>query len=51
MKQALLTDLFDHEAASSIRIDIHKRYTLTDAARAHSDLKSRQILGASVFTI
>ncbi|WP_417282591.1 zinc-binding dehydrogenase [Comamonas sp.] len=51
MFKPLLTDLFEHEAAGSIRIDIHKRYTLTDAARAHSDLKSHRTLGASVFTI
>ncbi len=50
-KQALLAELFGHVAAGRIRIEIHKRYALADAAQAHRDLESRKTVGASVFTI
>jgi NADPH2:quinone reductase len=50
-KAALAQELFDHVLAGRIRVDIHQRYALQDAAQAHRDLEARKTLGASIFTI
>lgn len=50
-KQALVAELFGHVAAGRIRIDIHRRYALAEAAQAHRDLESRKTVGASVFIL
>jgi NADPH:quinone reductase len=50
-KSALAAEVFGHVAAGRIRIEIHQRYALQDAAQAHSDLESRKTTGSSVFLI
>ena len=50
-KNALAGELFDHVAAGRIKIEIHQRYRLEDAAQAHRDLESRRTTGSSIFVI
>ncbi|TKD12802.1 quinone oxidoreductase family protein [Polyangium fumosum] len=48
-KAELAGELFDHVASGRIRIEIHQRYRLEDAAQAHRDLESRKTTGSSIF--
>jgi NADPH2:quinone reductase len=41
-------DLFDALASGKVRIEIHQRYRLADAAQCHRDLEARLTTGASV---
>lgn len=50
-KAELAGELFDHVAARRIRIEIHQRYGLEDAAQAHRDLESRRTTGSSIFVV
>jgi len=50
-KAALAGELFDHVAAGRIRIEIHQKYRLQDAAQAHRDLESRRTTGSSIFAL
>jgi NADPH2:quinone reductase len=50
-KSELAGELFGHVAAGRIRIEIHQRYRLEDAAQAHRDLESRRTTGSSIFVI
>ena len=50
-KNALAGELFGHVAAGRIKIEIHQRYKLEDAAQAHRDLESRRTTGSSIFAI
>lgn len=50
-KAALADEVFGHVAAGRIRIEIHRRYALEEAARAHCDLESRRTTGSSIFVI
>jgi len=50
-KAALADEIFGHIAAGRIRIDIHQRYALQDAAQAHRDLEARKTTGSSIFVI
>ncbi|WP_438014481.1 quinone oxidoreductase [Sorangium sp. So ce315] len=50
-KAELAGELFGHVAAGRIRIEIHQRYRLEDAAQAHRDLESRRTTGSSIFVV
>jgi NADPH:quinone reductase len=50
-KNELAAEIFGHVAAGRIKIDIHQRYALKDAAQAHRDLESRKTIGSSVFIV
>ncbi|WP_437754026.1 quinone oxidoreductase family protein [Sorangium sp. So ce1389] len=50
-KAELASELFGHVAAGRIRIEIHQRYRLEDAAQAHRDLESRRTTGSSIFVV
>jgi len=50
-KSMLAGELFGHVAAGRIRIEIHQKYRLQDAAQAHRDLESRRTTGSSIFAL
>jgi NADPH2:quinone reductase len=50
-KADLASELFGHVAAGRIRIEIHQRYGLNDAAQAHRDLEARRTTGSSIFVV
>ncbi len=50
-KAELAGEVFGHVAAGRIRIEIHQRYALEDAAQAHRDLEARKTTGSSIFVI
>ncbi|WP_437730873.1 quinone oxidoreductase family protein [Sorangium sp. So ce1335] len=50
-KAELAGELFGHVAAGRIRVEIHQRYRLEDAAQAHRDLESRRTTGSSIFVV
>ena len=50
-RDALARELFTHVIAGDIRIEINRRYWLSEAVRAHRDLESRVTTGSSVFVI
>jgi NADPH:quinone reductase-like Zn-dependent oxidoreductase len=41
-------NVFDMVARGALKVDIHQRYPLAEAARAHADLEARRTIGASV---
>ncbi len=47
----LAGEIFGHVEAGRIRIEIHQRYALEDAALAHIDLESGRSVGSSVFCL
>jgi len=47
-KAELAAEVFGHVAAGRIAVDIHQRYALEDAVRAHADLESRRTVGSSI---
>jgi NADPH2:quinone reductase len=47
-KAELAAEVFGHVAAGRIAVDIHQRYALEDAVRAHTDLESRRTTGSSI---
>ena len=40
--------LFEVVAAGAVKVEIHQRYALADAARAHQDIEARKTTGATV---
>lgn len=47
-KAELAAEVFGHVAAGRITVDIHQRYPLEAAARAHVELESRRTTGSSI---
>ena len=45
---AMAAELFDAVTSGKVRIDIHQRYPLKDAAQAHRDLEARRTTGSSI---
>ena len=45
---AMAAELFEMVGSGRIKIEIHQRYALRDAARAHADLAARRTTGSSV---
>jgi NADPH:quinone reductase len=45
---AMAAELFEAVTSGKVRIDIHQRYPLKDAARAHLDLEARRTTGSSI---
>jgi NADPH:quinone reductase-like Zn-dependent oxidoreductase len=45
---ASANDLFD-AVAKGVKIEIHQRYALKDAAQAHQDLEARKTTGSTIF--
>ncbi|MDB5908369.1 MAG: quinone oxidoreductase [Massilia sp.] len=46
--EAMAADLFEMVSSGKVKIDIHQRYKLEDAAQAHIDLESRKTTGSSI---
>ena len=46
--EASSEELFDMMASGKIKVDIEQRYSLADAAKAHSDLAARRTVGSTV---
>ncbi|MCG2583656.1 quinone oxidoreductase [Massilia sp. TS11] len=46
--EAIAQGLFDVVARGEVKIDIHQRYALADAAQAHRELEARQTTGSSI---
>jgi NADPH2:quinone reductase len=46
--RAIAGNVFDMLARGALRVAIHQRYVLADAAQAHRDLESRRTTGASI---
>jgi len=49
--QAAADELFGLILSKKIKVAIHQRYPLEDAAQAHADLESRKTTGATVLTL
>lgn len=45
------TALFDVVASGKVKIEIHNRYALSDAAQAHRDLEGRKTTGSTIFEV
>src|SRR5262249_4800468 len=48
---ATAQELFDVVAKGVVKIEIHQRYALKDAAKAHRDLQDRKTTGSTVLTV
>jgi NADPH2:quinone reductase len=48
---ATAKDLFDVVTSGAVKIEIHQKYALKDAAQAHRDLESRKTTGSTIFTV
>jgi NADPH2:quinone reductase len=46
--EALGAELFDVVASGKVKIEVHQRYALKDAAQAHSDLEARKTTGSTI---
>jgi len=46
--EALGTALFDQVCSGRVRVEIHQRYALKDAAQAHRDLEARRTTGSTI---
>jgi NADPH2:quinone reductase len=46
--EALGAELFDVVASSKVKIEVHQRYALKDAAQAHCDLEARKTTGSTI---
>jgi NADPH2:quinone reductase len=46
--EAMAADLFQMVASGKVKIDVHQRYALADAAQAHADLEGRKTTGSSI---
>ena len=49
--EALGAELFDVVASGKVKIEVHQRYALKDAAQAHCDLEARKTTGCTVLTL
>jgi NADPH2:quinone reductase len=48
---ATAEDLFDAVSRGLVKIEIHQRYALQDAAQAHRDLEARKTTGSTILTV
>ena len=46
--EEMATDLFGMVASGKVKIDVHQRYALADAAKAHAELEGRKTTGSSI---
>ena len=46
--EALGAELFDVVASGKVKIEVHQRYALKDAAQAHRDLEARNTTGSTI---
>lgn len=46
--EAMAADLFDMVASGKVKIDVHQRYRLAEAAQAHIDLEARKTIGSTI---
>jgi NADPH2:quinone reductase len=46
--EEMAADLFGMVASGKVKIDVHQRYALADAARAHAELEGRKTTGSSI---
>ncbi len=46
--EEMAADLFQMVASGKVKIDVHQRYALADAARAHEELEARKTTGSSI---
>jgi NADPH2:quinone reductase len=46
--EALGAELFDVVASGKVKIEVHQRYALKDAAQAHTDLEARKTTGSTL---
>jgi NADPH2:quinone reductase len=46
--EPMAADLFDVVTSGKVKIEIHQRYELLDAAQAHRDLESRKTTGSTI---
>ncbi len=46
--EAMAADLFEMVGSGKVKIDVHQRYALSEAGRAHSELESRKTTGSSI---
>jgi NADPH2:quinone reductase len=46
--EALGAELFEVVASGKVKIEVHQRYALKDAAQAHADLEARKTTGSTV---
>jgi NADPH2:quinone reductase len=46
--EALGAELFDMVASGKVKIEVHQRYALKDAAQAHCDLEARKTTGSTI---
>jgi len=49
--RAMANELFDVVSSGKVNITINQRYPLSDAAKAHDALESRQTTGSTIFTV
>ena len=49
--RAMAQELFDVVASGKVKIAINQRYPLSEAAKAHDALESRQTTGSTIFTV
>lgn len=50
-REACANDLFDVVASGKVRINVHQRFALKDAAEAHRALEARATSGSTILTI
>jgi NADPH2:quinone reductase len=46
--EALGAELFEVVASGKVKIEVHQRYALKDAAQAHADLEARKTTGSTI---
>ena len=49
--EATAAEIFDVVQRGIVKVSIHQRYALSDAAQAHRDLEARRTTGSTVFTL
>ena len=49
--QASAAELFEVVASDEVKIEIHQRFALADAAEAHRALEARQTTGSTILTV
>ena len=46
--EAMAADLFEMVGSGKVKVEVHQRYRLEDAAQAHRDLEARKTTGSSI---
>lgn len=46
--EPMAAELFDVVGSGKVKIEIHQRYALADAAQAHRDLEARKTTGSTI---